>query len=136
MSTPIATVFVVDDDEAVRGALKLLFRSPNIPTTLFASAPEFLARYSSEQPGCLETRSQLSHVDHIRERLESLTPREREVMTLVSSGMANKAMAGELGVSQRTVEIHRARVMEKMQAGSLAHLVRMALELDSSSRRA
>jgi FixJ family two-component response regulator len=83
-----------------------------------------------------ETRSQLSHVDHIRERLESLTPREREVMTLVSSGMANKAMAGELGVSQRTVEIHRARVMEKMQAGSLAHLVRMALELDSSSRRA
>lgn len=65
----------------------------------------------------------------IRERLESLTPREREVLTMVSSGKPNKVMAADLGVSQRTVEIHRARVMEKMGASSLAQLVRMIMDL-------
>jgi two-component system, LuxR family, response regulator FixJ len=66
----------------------------------------------------------------IRERLESLTPREREVLAMVTSGKANKVMAADLGVSQRTVEIHRARVMEKMSAASLAQLVRMGMDLD------
>ena len=65
----------------------------------------------------------------IRERLDSLTPREREVLTMVTSGKANKVMAADLGVSQRTVEIHRARVMEKMGASSLAQLVRMVMDL-------
>jgi len=66
----------------------------------------------------------------IRERLESLTPREREVLTLMTRGKPNKVMAAELGVSQRTVEIHRARVMEKSGADSLAQLVRMVLDLE------
>jgi FixJ family two-component response regulator len=57
-----------------------------------------------------------------------LTPREHEVLDLVTQGKANKVIAGDLNVSQRTVEIHRARVMEKMGAGSLAHLVRMVIE--------
>ena len=61
--------------------------------------------------------------------LETLTPREREVLDLVVHGKANKVSAGDLKLSQRTVEIHRARVMEKMQASSLAHLVRMVLEV-------
>jgi FixJ family two-component response regulator len=65
----------------------------------------------------------------IRERFESLTPREREVLTMVSSGKPNKVMAADLGVSQRTVEIHRARVMEKMGVSSLAQLVRMVMDL-------
>ena len=78
-------------------------------------------------------RAQLKETERIRSRLESLTPREREVLELVTLGKANKVMAHELGVSQRTVEIHRARVMEKMAAHSLAQLVRMMLTLRGSA---
>ena len=62
-------------------------------------------------------------------RLDSLTPREREVLDLVVTGMLNKQIAGELGISMKTVENHRARVMEKMKAESLAQLVRMTMTL-------
>jgi two-component system, LuxR family, response regulator FixJ len=61
-------------------------------------------------------------------RIATLTPREREVMTLVTQGKANKVIAADLNLSQRTVEIHRAHVMAKMGANSLAHLVRMVIE--------
>jgi two-component system response regulator FixJ len=74
-------------------------------------------------------RAVLNERSLIRQRLESLTPREREVLTMVTSGKPNKVMAADLGVSQRTVEIHRARVMEKMGASSLAQLVRMFMDL-------
>jgi len=77
-----------------------------------------------------DNRRQLRERDNLRARLDSLTPREREVLALVTQGLANKVMAGDLGVSQRTVEIHRARVMEKMQAHSLAQLVRMMIVLE------
>lgn len=66
----------------------------------------------------------------IKARAASLTPREREVMDLVVQGLPNKAVAVELSISARTVEIHRARVMEKMAANSLSDLVRMALRLE------
>jgi RNA polymerase sigma factor (sigma-70 family) len=76
-----------------------------------------------------EHRQLLQQRETLRQRFDSLTPREQEVLQLVTQGKANKVMAGDLGVSQRTVEIHRARVMEKMGAHSLAQLVRMVLEL-------
>jgi FixJ family two-component response regulator len=63
----------------------------------------------------------------IEARLEALTPREREVLLLVAEGRPNKVVATRLGLSTRTVEVHRAKVMEKMQARSLAELVRMAI---------
>jgi two-component system, LuxR family, response regulator FixJ len=78
-------------------------------------------------------RAALSERSLVHERLQSLTPREREVLVMVSSGKANKVMASDMGVSQRTVEIHRARVMEKMGASSLAQLVRMVMDLEEDS---
>ena len=195
------TIFVVDDDMAVRDALKLLLRSVGQAVETYGSAQEFLDAYSEDRPGCLvldirmpgmsglelqqklnekhsilpiifitghgdvpmaveamqagavdfiqkpfrdqdlidrinqalekdaNNRAALGERNDIRKRLETLTPREREVLDLVVHGKANKVIAGDLKLSQRTVEIHRARVMEKMQASSLAHLVRMVLEV-------
>jgi two-component system, LuxR family, response regulator FixJ len=195
------TIFVVDDDTAVRDALKLLLRSVGQAVETFGSAQEFLDAYCEDRPGCLvldirmpgmsglelqqklnekhsilpiifitghgdvpmaveamqagavdfiqkpfrdqdlidrinqalekdtSNRAALGERNDIRRRLETLTPREREVLDLVVHGKANKVIAGDLKLSQRTVEIHRARVMEKMQASSLAHLVRMVLEV-------
>jgi len=80
-----------------------------------------------------ENRAALQKHDVIRARLESLTPREREVLELMSQGKQNKVMAGDLGLSQRTVEIHRAHVMEKMGANSVAQLVRMMLDARQSA---
>ena len=76
-----------------------------------------------------DNRQALSQLDELRKRYATLTPREQEVLVLVTDGRANKVMAGDLGVSQRTIEIHRARVMEKMGARSIAQLVRMTLDL-------
>jgi FixJ family two-component response regulator len=82
-----------------------------------------------------DTRSRTALAQHTknRERLESLTPREREVLLLMTRGKPNKVMAAELGVSQRTVEIHRAHVMEKSGAASLAQLVRMVMDFESAN---
>ncbi|MBB6093440.1 FixJ family two-component response regulator [Povalibacter uvarum] len=200
-TTARPTIFVVDDDSAVRDALKLLLRSVGQAVETFGSGQEFLDAYSEDRPGCLvldirmpgmsglelqqklnerhsilpiifitghgdvpmaveamqagavdfiqkpfrdqdlidrinqalekdsNNRAALGERNDIRRRLETLTPREREVLDLVVHGKANKVIAGDLKLSQRTVEIHRARVMEKMQASSLAHLVRMVLEV-------
>ena len=195
------TVFLVDDDEAVRDSLGLLMKSVALTSRSFASADEFLAEYDPESPGCLvldirmpgmsgmelqqkliemrailpiifitghgdipmaveamqrgavdfipkpfrdhelldrinkaieddrENRDALLERKEVEKRVEKLTPREKQVMELVVQGKANKVIAGDLEVSQRTVEIHRARVMEKMQVRSLAQLVRMVMQV-------
>jgi FixJ family two-component response regulator len=195
-----STVFIVDDDEAVRDSLSMLMKSVGLAAECFASAAKFLEAYDPERAGCLvldvrmpglsgidlqdrlvsmhsvlpiifitahgdvpmavhamragavdfiqkpfsdqalldrvqqatkqdlEYRELLRRRGEIERRIESLTPREQEVMKLVADGNANKVIAIDLGVSERTVEIHRARVMQKMGAESLPHLVRMVIE--------
>jgi FixJ family two-component response regulator len=195
-----STVFIVDDDEAVRSSIMFLLKTLGLRTEPFASAQEFLATFDATRGGCLVLdvrmpgmsglqlqeelnargallpiifitghgdipmaveamqhgamdflqkpfrdqelvdcitraldkdragRQLLGDRERIRARLAQLTPREREVMTLVTHGKANKVIAADLNLSQRTVEIHRAHVMEKMGANSLAHLVRMVID--------
>jgi two-component system, LuxR family, response regulator FixJ len=199
MAASDATVFIVDDDEAVRDSLGLLLRAAGYRARCYASAKDFLKAFDPRDYGCivldirmpgmtgLELQRHLIEigcnipvvfitghgdipmaveavrqgavdfiqkpfddqelVDRIEEamkqaarqregelerlqildRIASLTAREKEVMGQVVLGKANKVIAGDLGVSQRTVEIHRARVMEKMHANSLARLVRMVM---------
>lgn len=195
-----ATVFVVDDDDAVRESLVFLMKSIGLKAESFPSAQAFLDQYNAARAGCLvldirmpgmsglELQDKLIQmgsilpiifitghgdvpmavkaikagaadfvqkpfrdqelIDRIREvleedshtraeklqrneilrRMETLTEREREVMGQVVDGKANKVVAIDLNVSQRTVEIHRANVMEKMKARSLAQLVRLVMK--------
>jgi FixJ family two-component response regulator len=76
----------------------------------------------------LTDRRRQARVTEIRGRIATLTPREAAVFALVVTGMLNKQIGAELGIAEKTVKVHRARVMEKMQAGSLAELVRLADE--------
>jgi FixJ family two-component response regulator len=80
-------------------------------------------------------RKERAELMEIRRRFDSLTPREKEVLDLVVSGLLNKQIADELGMSELTVKTHRAHVMEKTQAESLAHLVRMSEKLKTAAPR-
>ena len=200
-----ATVFIVDDDAAVRDALTLLIESVGLACRAYESAADFLAGHGRDERGCLildvrmpgmsglelqdrmvqqgvvlptifisghadvsmavhamragafdflekpfndqaqidrvnaalEHDSEIRSLQEVRQdivgRESTLTPREREIMGLVTGGNMNKTIAADLGLSERTVEIHRSHVMEKMQAGSLAELVRMQVILEQKS---
>ena len=80
-----------------------------------------------------EYRNNAARRSEVQHRLESLTPRERQVMDFIVDGSANKVIAIDLGLSERTVEIHRAKVMEKMGARSVAHLVKLHMTSNEQS---
>jgi FixJ family two-component response regulator len=84
-----------------------------------------------------DARRKRAELAELRQRLSSLTPREREVLPLVASGLLNKQAAAKLGISEVTIQIHRGKIMKKMGAGSLAELVRMAgmLEIPMTQSR-
>ena len=197
MSTE-ATVFVVDDDEAVRKAVELLLESVGLRSRTYASAESFLEDYHPDRAGCLvldvrmpgtsglalqerlvaqgidipiifitghgdvstavramkarafdfiekpfndqdlldriheailqdaRRRGERSSSAEIARRVATLTPREREIMAMIVEGKSGKVIASALRISEKTVQTHRTRVMEKMRAESVAELVRLA----------
>jgi len=103
------------------GAIEFLTK-PVLPDTLLGAVATALSMDR-------QARKQNSEMDSLRRRLESLTPREREVLPLVISGLRNKQGAAKLGITEFTFQVHRGQIMRKMRAKSFADLVRMGLAL-------
>jgi FixJ family two-component response regulator len=107
--------------KAMKGGAVDFLTKPVNDEELLAAIERAVARASA-------ARREEDRIAEVRERIKALTPREAEVFALVVTGMLNKQIAFDLGVSEKMVKVHRGRVMEKMRAGSLAELVRLADE--------
>jgi FixJ family two-component response regulator len=105
--------------KAMKGGAVDFLTKPLDEGTLLAAIQQAVAR-------TLEERREQARVTEVRSHITTLTPREAEVFALVVTGMLNKQIGSALGIAEKTVKVHRARVMEKMRAGSLAELVRLA----------
>ena len=113
---------IPDSVQAIKaGAIEFLTK-PFDEQQLFKAVTEAMERDR-------EARKHRTEFQHLKERYESLTPREQEVLRQVVSGLLNKQIAVELEIAEITVKVHRGRVMQKMHAGSVADLVRMAEKL-------
>jgi len=203
MNNKTPAVYIVDDDQEVRYALRLLLESVGLEVEEYASAQQYLDTFNPENSGCLildirmpgisglelqarlqaeslhppiiiitghgdvqmavramkagalnfiekpfndqdlldsvyraieidaKERGKALKIADIKERLNLLTPREKEVMDRVAAGKRNKIIADELNISQSTIEAHRKKVMEKMDADSVSALMRMIITMES-----
>jgi len=123
--TEASTVFVVDDGPSVRRSTERLVRSMGFAVRTFASAKEFLDNARVEGPVCLVLAVRLPG-------LSGLDLQRELTQAGVVAGLPNKQIAGELATTERTIKFHRAHIMEKMEAASLAELVQMGGQLGSS----
>jgi FixJ family two-component response regulator len=114
--------------KAMKGGAVDFLTKPVDEGTLLAAIEQAVAR-------TLADRRRQARQTEIQSRIATLTPREAAVFALVVTGMLNKQIGSELGIGEKTVKVHRARVMEKMQAGSLADLVRLAGEANVIAAR-
>ena len=105
--------------KAMKGGAVDVLTKPLDEGTLLAAIQQAVTR-------TIEERKEQARVTEVRRHITTLTPREAEVFALVVTGMLNRQIGHELGIVEKTVKVHRARVMEKMRAGSLAELVRLA----------
>lgn len=135
-ASPLIPVIVVSAPSDVETAVEVMKRGAfdciEVP---MLEEEDLLASITAALRRDADNWSHVQRQAELRARVESLTPREREVMSLLTAGTLNKIIASRLGLSRRTVETHRTNVMIKMQASSVAQLINMSLLLSESAAR-